>query len=237
MRLESVHGYGRGRPARSVVPVTEDLAQPSTSTSAAKWLGIALATIVGIPVLLVLAVLVTYGVQRATPEDYPKAAPQTMADRAGARSQEAYDVLGFDATLPGGEFNSLSAGYCYPDGLESAADESVDGAYALSHQWHLTDVPESEALPAMRRLRDHLKTEGWDIVSFDSTPSGDNWTLRTERDGDGRQVYEWYADGGRFYGGVHAECAYDRAQAKDPYASPDDATAGLTAATLRPVTR
>lgn len=106
MRLESVHGYGRGRPARSVVDVTEDLAQPSTSTSAAKWLGIALATIVGIPVLLVLAVLVTYGVQRATPEDYPKAAPQTMADRAGARSQEAYDVLGFDATLPGGEFNS-----------------------------------------------------------------------------------------------------------------------------------
>lgn len=214
--------------------MTEDLAPPSTSTSAAKLIGIALASVVGIPVLLVLAVLVTYGVQRATPEDYPTAAPQTMADRAGARSREAYDVLGFDAALPGGEFNFLSAGYCCPDGLESAADQPVDGAYALSHEWRLTDLPESEALPAMRRVREHLKAEGWDIVSFDSTPSGDNWTLRTERDGNGRQVYEWYEDGGRFYGAVHAECAYDPAQAKDPYAGPDDATAGLSAPALRP---
>ncbi|GGT21701.1 hypothetical protein GCM10010271_26250 [Streptomyces kurssanovii] len=220
--------------------MTEDLAQPSTSTSAAsavsaaKWLGIIVAAIVGIPVLLVLVVFVTYGVQRATPEDYPKAAPQTMADKAGARSQESYDVLGFDTRLPPGEFNSLSSGYCYPDGLESVADEHVDNAYALSHQWQLTDVPESDALPAMRRLRDHLKAEGWDVVSFDSTPSGDNWTLRTERDGDGRQVYEWYADGGRFHGGVHAECAYLPAPPTDPYASPDDATAGLIAPALTP---
>jgi hypothetical protein len=206
----------------------------SSAVSAAKWLGVTVAAIVGIPVLLVLVVLVTYGVQRATPEDYPKVAPQTMADRAGARSQESYDVLGFDALIPPGEFNSLSSGYCYPDGLESVADEHVDNAYALSHSWHLADVPESEALPAMRRLRDHLKAEGWDIVSFDSTPSGDNWTLRTERDGDGRQVYEWYADGGRFHGGMHAECAYLPTPPTDPYASPDDATTGLTAPTLRP---
>ncbi|ATW49066.1 hypothetical protein [Streptomyces peucetius] len=214
--------------------MTEDLQQSRTRISVAKWLGITVAVVVGVPVLLVLGVLVTYGIQRATPEDYPKVDPQTMVDRAGARSQRAYDVLGFDATLPPGEFNSLSAGYCYPDGLESAADESVDGAYALSHNWLLTDVTKSEALPAMRRLRDHLKSEGWDIVSFDSTPSGDNWTLRTERDGEGRQVYEWYANGGRLHGGVHAECAYVPTPPTDPYATPDDATAGLAAPTLRP---
>lgn len=217
--------------------MTEDLAQSRPGTSAAKWLGIALATIVSIPVLLILAVLVTYGVQRASPEDYPKVAPQTMAERAGARSQESYDVLGFDAQVPPGGFNSLSSGYCYPDGLESVADEHVDNAYALSHEWRLTDVAESEALPAMRRLRDHLEANGWNIVSFDSTPSGDNWTLRTERDGDGRQVYEWYADGGRFHGGVHAECSYLPTPATDPHASPDDATTGLTAPTLRPASR
>ena len=143
-RPEPADGYGRDPPPRSVAFVNEDLQQSRARISVAKWLGITVAVVVGIPVLLVLGVLVTYGIQRATPEDYPKVDPQTMVDRAGARSQKAYDVLGFDATLPPGEFNSLSAGYCYPDGLESAADESVDGAYALSHNWLLTDVTKSE---------------------------------------------------------------------------------------------
>lgn len=234
MRTEPADGCGRAARPRNVRSVNEDLARSRTGTSVARFAGIAVAAIIGIPLLLVLVVLVTYGVQRATPEDYPKVAPQTMADRTTARSQDAYDVLGFGATLPPGEFNSLSAGHCYPDGLESVADESVDGAYALSHKWKLDGVPESDALPALRALRDRLKEEGWRIVSFDESPGGGDWTLRTERDGDGRQVYTWYRDGGRFHGGAHAECAYDPTQAASEYSLVSDVTAGVHPPALRP---
>lgn len=43
----------------------------------------------------------------------------------------------------------------------------------------------------MGGLSDRLKPHGWDTVSFDATPSADNWTLRKKRDDEGRQVYEW----------------------------------------------
>jgi hypothetical protein len=173
-----------------------------------RWLWITLAVVIGVPVLFVLGLLVTYGIESATPEDYPRVTPQKMADRAAARSQEAYEVAGFDTVLPAGQYNDFSADSCYPGGLEGMADTPVENAYALSHGWQLNDVPRDEALAALARLRDRLEADGWDITSYEQRQASQDWILRTER-GDGeRQVYEWMSEGGRFLGGVHMECAY-----------------------------
>ncbi|MBT2364963.1 hypothetical protein J7E88_06405 [Streptomyces sp. ISL-10] len=180
-----------------------------------RWLWITLAVVIGAPVLFVLCLVVTYGIESATPEDYPRVAPQKMADRATARSHQAYALAGFDTVLPAGVDNSLAAGSCYPGGLESMADTPVDGAYALSHTWQVSDVPRAEALAALARLRDRLKEEGWTVTSYERRQASQDWILRTER-GDGeRQVYEWMSVGGRFFGGVHMECAYDPAADAD----------------------
>ncbi|NWF27960.1 hypothetical protein HW130_17085 [Streptomyces sp. PKU-EA00015] len=173
-----------------------------------RWLGITLALLIGAPVLFVLGLFVTYGIESATPEDYPDVAPQEMADRAATRSREAYEVAGFDAVLPAGRDNGYSAGSCYPGGLEGMADTPVENAYALSHSWQLNDVPRDEALPALARLRDRLQADGWDITSYEQQQASEDWILRTERGNGERQVYEWMSQGGRFLGGVHMECAY-----------------------------
>ncbi|MFI2368412.1 hypothetical protein [Streptomyces sp. NPDC018833] len=181
-----------------------------------RWLWITLAVVIGSPVLFVLCLVVTYGIESATPEDYPRMAPQKMADRATARSQEAYALAGFDTVLPAGVDNSLSAGPCYPRGLESVADTPVDGAYALSHTWQVSDVPREEALAALARLRDRLKEQGWTVTAYERQQGSQDWVLRTERGAGERQVYEWMSDGrGRFSGGVHMECAYDPAADAD----------------------
>ncbi|MEV4329788.1 hypothetical protein AB0K02_04485 [Streptomyces sp. NPDC049597] len=186
-----------------------------------RWLCITLAVVIGVPVLFVLGLLVTYWVQSATPEDYPRVAPREMADRAASRSQEAYEVAGFDTVLPAGRYNGFGSDSCYPGGLEAIADTPVENAYALSHSWQLDDVPREEALAALARLRDRLEADGWDITSYERQQASEDWILRTER-GDGeRQVYEWMSEGGRFSGGVYMECAYDPTAEASPGSSYD----------------
>lgn len=110
----------------------------------------------------------------------------------------------------------------------------MEGAFSLNHEWQLVDVPKADALPALRGLRDHLKSKGWEIVSFDPSPSGDNWTLRTKREGEGRMVFDWYEDGDRFNGGAHAECAYDPSRKTGDTTLTSDMTAGIDAPALGP---
>jgi hypothetical protein len=234
MRPEPSDGYCGDLVPRNVASVTADLEPPRTGASAAQLLGITLAVLVGVPVLLVLGLIVTFGVQRATPEDYPRVDPRTMADRTAARSQEAYQVLGFDVVIPPGRSNSVSGSSCYPDGLESVADTPVEGAYRLAHNWGLEGVPKSEALPALRALRDHLREEGWEITHFDHAPSSSDWTLRAEQDGR-RMVFDWFEDGGRFDGGAYAERAYAPSRRSADVSASSDMTAGIAAPELRPV--
>ncbi|QNP66888.1 hypothetical protein [Streptomyces genisteinicus] len=197
----------------------------------ASWpaaIGCALAAVVGVPVLVLLGVLVTFTVQRSVPEDYPTVAPQAMADRVGARSQEAYAVLGLGGELPPGAANSFSSGVCYPDGLESAADEPAPGSYALSHSWELDGVPREEAVAGVERLRERLAGDGWRIAAHDGAPGEEGVELRAEHDDEGRQVYTWHP-GGTFRGGVHGACAFDPAGEDRTDVSP-----GLYPPVLRP---
>ncbi|MFF3687524.1 hypothetical protein [Streptomyces sp. NPDC002187] len=174
--------------------------------------------VIATPVLLILGLIVTYGVERAVPEDYPTVAREDMVRRITDRSQDAYEVLGFDEVVPTDAQNSLSGDHCYPNGLESVADTPVTDAYRLSHSWTLAGIPETEALPALRRLETHLKEEGWRIREFEELKSSDGeWELRAERDGATeeagieRMVFTWMREGGRFYGGSHGGCAYEPA--------------------------
>ncbi|TXS52036.1 hypothetical protein [Streptomyces sp. t39] len=177
--------------------------------SCTRALGVTVAVVVGLPLLAVLGVLVTFAVQRSVPEDYPTVAPRVMADRVGARSQEAYSVLGLGSELAPGAANSFSSDVCYPDGLESAADEPAPGSYALSHSWDLGGIPREEAVEGLERLRDRLVADGWRIVAHDVAPGDADLVLRAEHDDEGRQVYTWTPGDGRFRGGVHAACAFD----------------------------
>ncbi|WP_328676660.1 hypothetical protein OG905_23125 [Streptomyces sp. NBC_00322] len=179
------------------------------------------------PVLLFAGLFVTYQVEGATPEDYPRATPEAMGDRAARLSQEAYEVLGFDRAVPPGVVepgvgteNSFSTDDCYPSGLEGMADEPVAGAYRLSHHWELDQVPEREAVPGLRRLHDHLRKTGWDITEYREFPSGREWSLRAKRDGhagdggDERLVFSWRAGTQRFGGASTVPCAHDPAGEK-----------------------
>ncbi|MFD3917369.1 hypothetical protein [Streptomyces sp. NPDC058595] len=189
-----------------------DLGSGSRGGGALRGVGIGCGVLVAVPLLLVLGFLVTYSVQRGTPEDYERVAPQTMMTRIGDVSQESYEVLGFDTAVG----SDASSALCYPGGLESMADEPVDGAYSLSHDWSVEDVTQAEAASALKRLRGHLKDEGWDIDSYeDETRSAYGLGLRASRGGpsddggDVRAVFEWREGQGRFDGSVHAPCAYD----------------------------
>lgn len=187
-----------------------------------RGVGIGCGLLVAVPVLVVLGFLVTYGVQRGTPEEYERVGPEEMADRIGAVSDDAYGVLDFPyADLESG---MASESLCYPGGLESVADEPVEGAYSLSEAWEVDGVTEAGAAPALKRLHRHLKEEGWDIDSYErfdgayrpATTAGpaESLTLRASREGpsddggDTRLLFEW-RDGGRFTGSVASPCAYD----------------------------
>lgn len=68
-----------------------------------------------------------------------------------------YDVLGFTRTIePGDEDlgdspeNTLDSGYCYTSGL---TDETVDGAYAMGHDWALDHVAAEQAIPRRHEER------------------------------------------------------------------------------------
>lgn len=213
LRIRAARG---GRSVRTMIDELERRRFPVL-----RWLWITLAVVIGVPVLLVLGLLVTFWIQGATPEDYPDVAPQKMADRAAARSQEAYEVAGFDTVLPAGRHNGFGSDSCYPGGLEGISDTPVENAYALSHSWQLHDVPRDEGLAALVRLRDRLKADGWDITSYERQRGSEDWILRTERDNRERQVYEWIAEGGRFSGGVYMECAYDPTAEAAPGSSYD----------------
>lgn len=194
-----------------------------------RGVGIGCGLLVAVPVLVVLGFLLTYSVQRATPEEYERVSPAEMMSRLSGVSHEAYGVLGFDGdTGPETDPAPSDSSLCYPGGLESMADEPVEGAYSLADRWETDGVTEAEARPALKRLHRHLKDEGWDIDSyerFDGTAYGsaettgpaESLTLRASRagssddGGDTRLLFEWQdgRDGGGFSGSVVSPCAYE----------------------------
>ncbi|NBE56300.1 hypothetical protein [Streptomyces boluensis] len=204
---------------------------------AARGVAIGCGVIVAVPLLIVLGVIVTFGAQQATAEDYPTTAPEQAAEALTAESQELYRTTRFDLTLPPGvedlgvsTENTLSADYCYPDGLESLADESVDGAYSLHHSWGVPDVPKDRALPALRRLRDRLKADGWNITDYGRNAPATEWELRATKD-DRRTSFSWRPEYGYFDGGIGTACAYDPAWKEGDFGVPGE---DLTPPELRP---
>ncbi|MGW9117688.1 hypothetical protein ACWGRV_13755 [Streptomyces sp. NPDC055663] len=177
-------------------------------------LGCGCAALLVIPVVA-LVVLLAGGLSGST--DYPRVAPGKMADRAFQRSQEAYDLMGFERTVqPGVEKlgvsteNTLSSGYCYDGGLLGLEDKTVDGAYRMSHSWALDHVPADQAVSGLRRLHQQLKDDGWEISSFREGGKSKSWDLYVERDGGNeRMSFIWYPDREYFTGGASMPCAYD----------------------------
>ncbi|MFD3947657.1 hypothetical protein [Streptomyces sp. NPDC058579] len=210
---------------------------PSPLKSAVRFTFFVVVAAVALPVLLVVGLVVAYAVERGIDEGYPEVAPGVMAQRAAARTQELYDVAGIGGALPptGSDGdnraaeNTISAEACYPTGLESIADEPVQGAYRLGHNWRIAGVSEQEGLPALRRLRDHVEKTGWDVTDFGG--SGDEWVLRARRDEDDpdseRIVVRWWSHWQTLDGFTAMSCAYDPAGAKG-----DDAVRHLEPPTL-----
>ncbi|MEU2562949.1 hypothetical protein ABZ626_26925 [Streptomyces longispororuber] len=159
--------------------------------------------------------------------DFPRVAPEEMADRALQRSQEAYTVMGFRRTIEPGFKNSgvstqntLGTSFCYDNGLLGLEDDTVDGAYSMSHTWALDHVPASQAVPGLRRLHRFLRDEGWSVTSYREGERGGSWDLFVQRDdGDERMSFTWYPDREYFTGGATVPCAHDP-QWKDGDAGP-----------------
>ncbi|WP_329336230.1 hypothetical protein OG866_18980 [Streptomyces sp. NBC_00663] len=168
-------------------------------------------------VLVLVFVQLTWGSAGAA--DYPRVAPEEMAERAFERSQEAYDVLGFTRTVrPGVEKvgvsteNTFDSGFCYDGGPLGLDDKTVDGAYTMSHDWALDEVPASQAVPGLRRLHQRLKDDGWEVTSYREGTDGQDWSLFVQRDdGDERMSFTWFPDRAYFLGGASVPCAYDPA--------------------------
>lgn len=195
---------------------------------ALRGVGIGCGLLVAVPVLVVLGFLLTYTVQRGTPEEYERVDQAEMMSRLSGVSHEAYGVLGFAGDAgPETDPDPSDTSLCYPGGLESMADEPVEGAYSLADRWETDGVTEAEAEPALKRLHRHLKDEGWDIDSYEkfdgtayvpaaSAGGAESLTLRASRagssddGGDTRLLFEWQdgRDGGRFSGSVVSPCAY-----------------------------
>ncbi|MFB6874826.1 hypothetical protein [Streptomyces sp. NPDC056323] len=177
-------------------------------------LGCGCAALLVVPVV-VLVVLLSGGFSGST--DFPRVAPEKMADRAFQRSQEAYDLMGFTRTVrPGVEKlgvsteNTLSSGYCYDGGLLGLEDKTVDGAYRMSHSWALDHVPADKAVSGLRRLHRQLKDDGWEVSSYREGGKSKSWDLYVERDdGNERMSFSWYPDREYFTGGASVPCAYD----------------------------
>ncbi|MDX3385500.1 hypothetical protein PV682_29145 [Streptomyces niveiscabiei] len=195
---------------------TEPAAAPARSTAArvGQAAGLGCAALVAVPLFLGLALLVWLAVVTKDASDFPRVAPQEMADRAVANSREAYGVLGFTRTIPYGvedigvsPENILDSGFCYRGGL---TDEIVDGAYTMTHSWALDHVTAGQAVPGLRRLRTHLEDSGWDVTSYEEGRAGDTWELRAMRsDGEERAFFSWSAEREYFEGGASMPCAVD----------------------------
>ncbi|MEU7072903.1 hypothetical protein AB0B30_27610 [Streptomyces narbonensis] len=191
---------------------THDAPEPEASSRALGALGCGGAALVG---MLLLVCMLAWGAWAST--DFPRVAPEEMADRALQRSQEAYTVLGFTRTIrPGVEKlgvsteNTLSSDFCYDGGLLGLKDETIDGAYSMSHSWALDHVPASQAVPGLRRLHRFLADEGWEVTSYSEGTPGGSWDLFVQRnDGDERMSFTWYPDREYFTGGASVPCAYD----------------------------
>ncbi|MFE9928827.1 hypothetical protein [Streptomyces sp. NPDC005533] len=175
-------------------------------------LGCGGAALVGV---LVLVAALAWGARGST--DFPRVAPEEMADRAFQRSQKAYEVMGFERTIePGVEDigvstqNTLGSDHCYDGGLLGLEDKTVDGAYAMSHNWALDHVPASQAVPGLRRLHQYFKDNGWKITSYGEGGQGRDWELFVRRaGGDERMSFVWYPDREYFTGSAGMPCAYD----------------------------
>ncbi|MEU5023705.1 hypothetical protein [Streptomyces milbemycinicus] len=181
-----------------------------------KLVGVSCAVVLLVPVLLLLGVMVTYAIERATPEDYPELKPEVTAHRITGYSQNAFAALGLDRTLEpnvydmrAGNENILDSEYCYPDGLESIADEPEKGAYRMYHNWMVGKVGKRQGLAALRRVRARLEATGWHIKEFGEDRQIREWTVRAERDGGYRLSVTWEADSERLRGGTGASCATD----------------------------
>ncbi|MFF1439805.1 hypothetical protein [Streptomyces sp. NPDC058295] len=198
-------------PAPAPAPAS---ASAATGRTAAQAFGIGCAVLVAVPLVLVVAFAGWIAVVTKDASDFPRVAPEEMVTRAVDRSREAYDVLGFTRTIrPGVEEigvsteNTVGSDYCYRGGL---TDETVEGAYRVGHSWALDHVPAEQAVPGLRRLRDHLEDTGWDITSYRENVSGDYWALYASRsDGDERMSFQWFADRDYFTGGTSTPCAVD----------------------------
>lgn len=171
----------------------------------------------GIVVLLILFIgglILTFHIERATPPDFPRVKPETMAHRVSGYSQDAFAALGLHRTLEPNAYdmkkgieNTLDSDYCYPDGLESIADEPEKGAYRIYHHWSLGEVSKSEGTAALRRLRDHLKTKGWRVTQFEDDARRHERTLEAERDGGYQISLAYRRVDQRLAGGSAAPCA------------------------------
>ncbi|MFD3577472.1 hypothetical protein [Streptomyces sp. NPDC058644] len=170
-------------------------------------------------VLVLVALVVPLALRSEGSTDFPRVAPEDMADRAFQRSQEAYDVLGFTRSVkPGFEEigvsteNTFGSGLCYDGGPLGMEDKTVDGAYSANHSWALDHVPADRAQSGLRRLHQHLKDDGWTVSSYREGVKGKDWDLFVQRDdGDERMSFTWYADREYFTGGASVPCAYDPA--------------------------
>ncbi|MFG2290711.1 hypothetical protein ACGFOU_32110 [Streptomyces sp. NPDC048595] len=184
------------------------------SGAALKAGGIGCAVAVLLPVVVVGGVVLTFSVERATPEGYPDVKPETMARRVTGYSKGAFAALGLDRTLEPnvydmrrGDENTLDSDVCYPDGLESIADQPEEGAYRLYHRWSVGKVAPHEGANALRGLRAHLGSTGWRITESGDRAQRHERTLKAERDGGYTIALTWETDRGRLSGGTSAPCA------------------------------
>lgn len=187
--------------------------ESEASSSVLKTLGCGCAALV-VLVLIVPLASVSWG-----STDFPRVAPEDMASRVFQRSRKMYDVVGFTRTVkPGVEKigvsteNTFSSSFCYDGGLLGLADETVDGAYRMSHSWALDHVPASQAESGFRRLHRHLKENGWVVTSYREGTKSQEWELFVQRDdGAERMSFTWFPDREYFMGDAVMPCAYDPA--------------------------
>lgn len=197
----------------STTPAPTGAGSPSSALTA---LGCGCAALIGIPLVAVLVLIATLAWDNRGSTDFPRVAPEDMASRAFQRSQEAYDVMGFKRTVePGVEDigvsteNTFKSGLCWTSGSLGLEDETVDGAYTMSHSWALDHVPASQAVSGLRRLHQRLKDDGWEITSYREGGKTKDWDLYVQRnDGDERMSFTWYPDREYFTGGTAMPCAY-----------------------------
>jgi hypothetical protein len=222
-------------------PPTAPPAGPAPSGPVVRALGPGCLGCGGLVLVAVLALVGMLLWNAPDGRDLPRVAPREMADRAFRNSQEAYDVMGFTrAVQPGwgeaGPRNTLGAQYCYDGGPLGLEDRTVDGAYGMSHEWALDQVPAGQAVPGLRRLHRRLREDGWDVSSYQEGGSGEDWSLFVRRDGGERMSFTWSPDRRYFTGGTTVPCAYDPGwtAGADGFWSPDSAAGSVTPPVLAP---